>query len=60
MTTLYEVGDALRAERIAVKARQIDKVRVVQGSSRHRIQTTKLRGSTYCVIEQPLRAVVKT
>ncbi|MBA7532498.1 hypothetical protein ES705_24724 [subsurface metagenome] len=60
MTTLYEVGDALLAERIAVRARRIDIGPVVRGSSRHRIQTGKLRRSAYCVIEKPLRAVAKT
>ena len=60
MTTLYEVDDALLAERIAVQARRVDKGPVVRGSSRHRIQTAKLRESAYCVIEKPLRAVAKT
>lgn len=59
MTRLYKVGDALLAERIAVQARRIDKGPVVRGSSRHRIQTAKLRESAYCVIEKPLRAVAK-
>lgn len=60
MTTLYKEGDALQAERIAVQARRIDKGPVAQDSSRHRIQTAKLRGSAYCVIQKPLRATVKT
>jgi hypothetical protein len=57
MTVHYENGDALKAERIAVQARDIDKVYIEQGSSSHRIQSTKLRGSAYCVIELPLKAV---
>jgi hypothetical protein len=52
LTTLYKVGDALLAERIAVRARRIDKGPVVQGSSRHRIQTAKLRESAYCEFER--------
>ncbi len=59
MTTHYKKGDELQAERIAVQARRIDKGPVVQGSSSHRIQTAKLRGSAYCVIERPLRTSTK-
>lgn len=59
MTIHYKEGDALQGERIAVRARRIDIGPVVQGSSRHRIQTAKLRDSAYCVIEKPLRLVPK-
>jgi hypothetical protein len=59
LTKNYGLGDALLAERIAVQAREIDKVIVKQGSGSHKIQSTKLRGSAYCVIELPLRSVVK-
>ena len=52
-----ERGDALSAERIAVRARDIDKVRYGEGSHRHRIQFTKLGGSAFCVVEEPLEAV---
>lgn len=55
MTTYYTEGDALLAERVAVQARRIDKGPVTQASGRHKIQTAKLRGSAYCVIEKPLR-----
>ena len=58
MTIHYAAGDALRAERIAVQAREIDKVIIKKGSSSHRIQSTKLRGSAYSVIELPLRTVI--
>ncbi|MBI4288604.1 MAG: hypothetical protein HY671_09285 [Chloroflexi bacterium] len=57
MTTLYEIGDELRGERIAVKAREIAPPRVEHGSAAHKIQTTVLHRSAYCVIEMPLRAV---
>jgi hypothetical protein len=51
MATLYKVGDALRADRIAVEAKDIGKVRYREGAShRHGIQFTTLRGSAYCVI----------
>ena len=55
----YELGDALKADRIAVQARDIDKVRLVEGSHRHRITSTTLRGSAFCVIELPLKSVVE-
>jgi len=38
------VGDALRAEKITVQARTIDRPRVVEGSGRDKIQKTTLRG----------------
>lgn len=59
MTTHYGQGDALLAERIAVQARDIDPILVKTGSHSHRIQSTKLRGSAFCVIELPLRTVKK-
>ncbi len=57
MTVYEKHGDALRADRIAVEAREIDKPRYGEGSHRHKIQFTKLRGSAYCVIELPLKSV---
>lgn len=57
MTKHYGQGDELLGERIAVQAREIAKVVISPGSSRHRIQRTTLRGSAYCVIDQPLIAV---
>lgn len=57
MSTLCEVGDVLVGERIAVRARDIAPIRVERGSSAHRIQTTVLYRSAYCVIEKPLRIV---
>jgi hypothetical protein len=57
MTTHYNQGDALKAERIAVEARDIGPIMVRKGSHTHNIQSTKLRDSAFCVIEVPLRAV---
>jgi hypothetical protein len=57
MTEYYKLGDALMADRIAVRARDIDKIRYGEGSHLHEIQFTKLRGSAYCVIELPLKSV---
>ena len=59
MRTLYEAGDNLKAERIAVTARDIDKIRIINDTSRHRAQATKLRGSVYCVIDLPFRSIRK-
>jgi len=57
MKIYYELGDALRADRIAIEALDIDKVLIKEGSHRHRLQSTTLRRSAFCVIELPLRAV---
>jgi len=57
MKTHYELGDALSADRIAVEARDIDRIRIIEGSSRHRIQSTTLRDSAFCIIELPLKSV---
>ena len=54
-----ELGDALLADRIAVQAQDIDKVRYGEGSHRDRIQFTTLRHSGYCVIETPLKSVLQ-
>ena len=56
---LTNVGDALRAERISVQARDIDRPRVVQGSGRDKIQKTTLRGSAYCVIDIPMKWILE-
>ena len=53
----YERGDALSAERIAVEARDIDRIRLIEGSGKHRVQSTRLRNSVFCVIEVPLKSV---
>lgn len=56
VTTLFETGDALRGDRVAINARRIDQLRVIQGSGRHRTQETIARDNVYCVIEMPLKA----
>ena len=50
------IGDALHGEKIAVKAQKIEIGSVQVGSSRHRIQTLKLEGRAFCIIEIPLAA----
>jgi hypothetical protein len=54
LTVHDKVGEALRADRIAIKARQIREGKKLRGSHRHRIQTRILEGDAYCVIEVPL------
>ena len=49
-------GDALRGEKIAVKAQRIEIDNVQVGSSRHRVQTLNLEGRVFCIIEIPLTA----
>lgn len=49
-----KVNDAIRAERIAIKAGDISKGRLTQGSSRHRIQNIILKDNAFCIIELPL------
>lgn len=50
----YGLGDALKADRIAAQFRRIGRIRVTTGSSTHQIQTARLEGNVYCVIERPL------
>lgn len=52
-------GDSLRADRIAVQARSIDRVLVTKRTHRHKGQFTTLRGNAYCVIEIPLKSVLQ-
>lgn len=54
--TLFDVGDALRGDRIAINARQIDKPVVISQSHRHKAMALTARDNAYCVIELPLRA----
>lgn len=49
-----EAGDAIRGDRIAVKASNIKEGELRHSSGRHRIQTMILEGDVYCVIETPL------
>jgi hypothetical protein len=49
-----KLGEALRADRIAIRANQIKEGIVQRGSHTHNIQTRILEGDAYCVIEIPL------
>ena len=54
MTTLFNAGDALRGERIAINARRLSGPRLVNQSGRHRASSITARDNVYCVIEKPL------
>ena len=49
-----KVGDALRADKIAVKPGKIRESELLHGSGKHRIQTGILEDEAYCVIQVPL------
>ncbi len=53
--TAYEVGAAIRGEKVAAQFRKMSKATVTRGSSTHNIQRAKLEGSVFCVIDRPLR-----
>ena len=54
-TTLFEVGDALRGDRIRIVARRMSRPEVVNQSGRHKAIEAIARDNVYCVIELPLR-----
>jgi len=59
MPEYVNIGDALRGEKIAVEASEIDIHTVAKRSSRHRGQFGTLRNNAFCVIEQPMRWVLE-
>lgn len=50
-------GDALRGDRIAVSARSISRITVINRTSSHKGQSATLRNNAFCVIEMPLKVV---
>jgi hypothetical protein len=56
MPTLFNVGDALRGDRVAISSRRLSRPRVIARSGRHEAQLVIARDQVYCVIERPLRA----
>ena len=56
MTTLFDVGDALRGYRVAIAARRLSQPAVVNESGRHKASRIIARDNVYCVIEMPLTA----
>ena len=56
MTTLFDIGDALRGHRVAITARRLGKPTLVNQSGRHKASHLIARDNVHCVIEQPLTA----
>ena len=54
MATLFDVGDALRGDRIRIVARRISQHKVVNQSGRHKAIEVIARDNAYCVIEVAL------
>ena len=52
--TAFEMGSAIRGEKITAQCRKTNRVTVTHGSSTHNIQRMMLEGSVLCVIERPL------
>jgi hypothetical protein len=48
-------GDALEGEQVIAQARDVGKVRVVAGTSTHKIQETVLRRNVFCIIDRPFK-----
>ena len=59
MPEYRNLGDALRGDRIAAQARQIDKAVIIKRTHAHRGQFTTLRDNAFCIIEIPLRVVLE-
>ena len=56
MTTLFEVGDAVRGSRIAITARRLSKPTLVNHSGRHKASRIIACDDVHCVVERPLSA----
>ena len=59
MPVYNNIGDALRGEKIAVSASEINIDRVMKRSHRHRGQFGTLRYNAFCIIEIPMRWVLE-
>ena len=56
MTTLFNVGDALRGDRVAINARRFTKPQTIAATGRHSANEIVARDNVYCVIDKLLRA----
>ena len=56
MTTLFDIGDAVRGHRVAITARRLGKPTLVNQSGRHKASYLIARDNVHCVIEIPLTA----
>ena len=59
MPTLFNNGDILRGDRIAINARRLSNPRVVNQSGRHNASSLTAHDPVYCMIEKPLSATPK-
>ena len=57
MPVYREEGDAIEGEVISCQARKIGRIRIVRGTSAHRIQLVTIRRNAYCVIDIPVQFV---
>ena len=60
MPTLFDVGDALKGDRIAINARRIGNSTLINQSGRHKASSLTVRDNAHCVIEKPLKARPKS
>ena len=58
MRIYRNIGDALKADKIAVEARSISSIRYGPRTGNHRGQFATLRDNAFCVIETPLKSVL--
>ncbi|WP_420433437.1 hypothetical protein [Candidatus Poriferisocius sp.] len=56
MTTLFDIGDAVRGHRVAITARRLGKATLVNQSGCHKANYLIARDNVHCVIEIPLTA----
>ena len=57
MSTLTDAGDALLAERVAITARRLSKVKLIARTGRHQAKAITAYDDVYCVIDKPVRAI---
>ena len=55
MTTLYEIGDAIKGDLIVGEARKISKPKVIIATHRHKAQQVILEENAFCFIRKKLR-----
>lgn len=60
MTTLFDAGDAIRGNRVAINARRISNPKLVNQSGDHKASAIIARDNVYCVIEMPLSVRLKS
>ncbi|WP_406533436.1 hypothetical protein [Methanobrevibacter sp.] len=59
MTTLYELNDKLKGDKIVCEARYVDKPKVISNSGRHKIQRVTLKDNVTCTVIKKARFVTR-